>query len=704
MSSDMQEPSGWNLTLPPSRYNSYSFKTRPDISWLNSAGHLIKLSPDAHHIVPGTQIIQAWNAAIVNQYTRHDGRVRDLADGFKRFLNYLEDWIGKAAACYIHPTDAEKAQEIIRGLLSRTYFHDPTALRLEGLDNIATAIFWQPGNLFWGPKGCERVDDPEDAMELSSGRINGEDRLGFASQAYEGFRLCNALDMDADGNALKSTISTAFDAFKSMCAIARDNVHDSPLEPAPYNEDLWIKVDLHTGPKEGKCDNDDTYNEPGTTRFNELKKAIARVPASKKAKNKKDQDITAYQTQVKKQSHNYVPNPSAEVKALGARIAIRSQMQGLPGPHPWAPIRDEADLSRVDPSYPPAPSAKTWEVQPMSSPETELVDSLSDDDSPPAALNLDLSMIYLGSLPDGRADTNSSILWTGSSSNLRMSDLLEWLRTNWPAISDSIPAFLTTVSLNRVTLDVVDNRNGDRRWAFTAAVDLRIAGIKVLAVMGFERSYAGTYEVSCQLALELEQRAVWFSGRVATQGTEWVLTASWQDEGVPVLALDLVKALGIDAPTPPDDLGLLVPVLTGASMKYVSDSSRDFLAFTFETEKLQFVAVKTADDKETTWALQAATDPEIGLSSLPVIGGRVTPDLDLRLTHLGIVIVSSGTTVDRILQINRALETLESNRRLPRFPLPPNKAGAYPDARQWVVSAGLDAPGGEPITLATSIV
>eukprot|EP01084_Bolivina_argentea_P203452 347493_1 len=126
-----------------------------------------------HHIIPHSQLKRFWDKSIAgNKLTQLMPMIIKLRDN--RDLN-------------LPPA----TQAIMTNLAEVTDKHANGEPPGDNVAKIMQAFCWMPCNLFVGPNGNRRVDDPQDVFEFSALSIVGPKQFGLLLNAYDAIRDIN---------------------------------------------------------------------------------------------------------------------------------------------------------------------------------------------------------------------------------------------------------------------------------------------------------------------------------------------------------------------------------------------------------------------------------------------------------------------------------------------------------------------------------
>jgi hypothetical protein len=185
-----------------------------------------------HHIVPANLLIQLWNTMLDRGHmasANGGGYATALLASMALNLAFYE--------INMVPGDRLNLLLLLNGIQFGYLEHDPNAGTVPNRDLLAEAYEWLPGNLFIGPDGTWRDDDPGDNFETNAGIVvgNGFRQYSNANQRIQAY--------------LAGTATTPSRAVLSLARIALT------LSPFPLNPLNWFsnvlsgKFSLNTQPQ-----------------------------------------------------------------------------------------------------------------------------------------------------------------------------------------------------------------------------------------------------------------------------------------------------------------------------------------------------------------------------------------------------------------------------------------------------------------------
>ncbi|MEU9337035.1 DUF6603 domain-containing protein [Streptomyces sp. NPDC048290] len=179
-----------------------------------------------HHVIPCSKIMEFWNKVLETEYNNPSGPVP-----LKATLLKLVQAIQSNTDRYTDlKVKSEHFQEFAEKFKNSEYEHDATAqLSPDGRDDLLSIYEWLPANLFIGPEGDKRFDDPKDGFERTCAPIIGDQRFKARQEA---FRLLERYLADPD--TLQAEGKKFIDAYLLV-------VTDDRLEPWRLRAQDWKK-------------------------------------------------------------------------------------------------------------------------------------------------------------------------------------------------------------------------------------------------------------------------------------------------------------------------------------------------------------------------------------------------------------------------------------------------------------------------------
>lgn len=155
-----------------------------------------------HHIIPYNTLRDFYNKTVDNK------KVKLVETALKGWVNKVsdnEDFNGSVSC--------ENAKKLIGAVSSGKVNHSDSVKenRPEGYDDFRVSYAWMPGNLFIGPEGSKRRDDPGEGFEEKSKYIIGDIKFKLLKRIYENMngysRDVNFVDINKL-NTISSDIKT----------------------------------------------------------------------------------------------------------------------------------------------------------------------------------------------------------------------------------------------------------------------------------------------------------------------------------------------------------------------------------------------------------------------------------------------------------------------------------------------------------------
>ncbi|MFD9206412.1 DUF6603 domain-containing protein [Streptomyces sioyaensis] len=301
---------------------------------------------------------------------------------------------------------------------------------------------------------------------------------------------------------------------------------------------------------------------------------------------------------------------------------------------------------------------------------------------------IELTLLYSG---------NGYQWFSGKATDIPMGELIRWIADQWSPGTE-IPEGLCELTLRKLTLDIVNGAEGSD-WRFTVAAAANFGDLATELFISFHRSGSDfTLSAAAGFILDPEQPRMWFEGefRQASGGQKaWSLCGTWEAEEAGMSLADLGAALGWpDAGELLEDLpSALQPELREVTLAYDSRTG-PLLAVTVGALTVVFAPVR--DTTGLIWCVQVKAVVDAGLGDVPLLGGALPKEADLRLTSLRAVYASAAVE-KRLLEV---LNTMVSAAGLPVFPAVA-PGGGLP--RGGLLCIECVAPGMPPNTLTVSL-
>jgi len=200
-----------------------------------------------HHIIPQERLRDFFAAVVA-----HPGHLRRLRAAWINFRTMAESTYGRMAAdsrdrrrtstCpAITYTDVAHAMDLADGFASGRVVPGGT-IEPEGLEAFIDYFLWAPGNLFEGPSGMNRVDDPSQAprddpryqrenqgFEIYAEYIIGRDRFEYLSRLNR--NMYNYIQDPSGNEGLLRQIS---DDLVRLYRESSTNYRITPLDPEQW--------------------------------------------------------------------------------------------------------------------------------------------------------------------------------------------------------------------------------------------------------------------------------------------------------------------------------------------------------------------------------------------------------------------------------------------------------------------------------------
>ncbi|MEV0322657.1 hypothetical protein ACIBKX_33385 [Streptomyces sp. NPDC050658] len=587
-----------------------------------------------HHITPSSYLSYMWDSMIGNQFSSATDTGK-VSDPVRAVLEHLKDKLDVIRSRWFDAPPIIKAtgwsdpRELLEKMLAEEVYWDAsvsTSHRPDYLTNLLNIYLWLPSNLHNGPSEKIRFYDPGDEIDFFAETVVGSKHYATYRNLYEHIYKLKKAKTPTPMGAAE--IDEAFKIFLEACT----NADEREWWYWEYLSSNWVEVPSQY-----------YYWAP----FLKTKKLFAGSGSPKWLKNEGSDIRHGLKT----------PDPKHQADEPG--------QTGTPPPE----NEGGSTTHRKDMGVPlEVPSSVT--------------------------LNSDVT-ITLDSWYDSPSGKHS----VGSVENINISALLAYISEKWGQDSSVIPAELRDVQLDKLTLDVLTHT--DEAWAvweFSACFSYVLRGVHSTFLLDLACDSSGDFSVLAELGFLAEtdkgQTVVWFDGELQVlPGDGWAVSGSWDSLGATLNVVELANTLGIDIDAPPKDLEPLIPALESASFTYRSAtaSAPELLAVTVQLEHIEAVVIRVKPETgDASWCVHGAVRVETGLSSLPLVGGGVSPEEDLDLEYIGLAWVKAGLTRDNVSLINAQISDIHPD--LPMVPNPPNGADAYPSS-EVMLTAGLNVGG-----------
>lgn len=168
-----------------------------------------------HHIVPWNVLQNFWNLIITNNDHLKSGldsvwrQYKDQYQNPKTKITYNADVIA-----------------LVEGIQAGNIVNDNNGLTHPGFNDFIEFFAWNPANLFIGPTGDIRSDDPGDEFEVHCNTIIGKSKYGYLSKTYQYMSIY----------AVTDTVSVVKNNMRQF-ALAMNQVYN----PYPLKKNNWVR-------------------------------------------------------------------------------------------------------------------------------------------------------------------------------------------------------------------------------------------------------------------------------------------------------------------------------------------------------------------------------------------------------------------------------------------------------------------------------
>ncbi|GAA3284164.1 hypothetical protein [Streptomyces lavendulae] len=148
------------------------------------------ISLSRHHIVPFSTLQIFWNLAVRNYYNDPQAG-GELREALLNLSARLDDYMDRYTD--LNPSLRGPAKTFVAKFRNFDYYHDETADAPNELSAFLRIYQWIPGNLFVGPEGRFRTDDPKSGFEYNCAPIIGSANFARSQGAWKYAKRFNAV-------------------------------------------------------------------------------------------------------------------------------------------------------------------------------------------------------------------------------------------------------------------------------------------------------------------------------------------------------------------------------------------------------------------------------------------------------------------------------------------------------------------------------
>ncbi|WP_171165820.1 hypothetical protein [Streptomyces sp. I05A-00742] len=133
-----------------------------------------------HHTIPKNKLKEFWNSLIEREYNDHGSELRKL------LCDLVKTVVANMAGYHMSQAVLKPIGAFVTKFCSATEFHQSDAEGTpvpNGFANLGRVYSWLPGNLFEGPSGKHRRDDPKEGFEVECEPIIGNE-FGKRAETY----------------------------------------------------------------------------------------------------------------------------------------------------------------------------------------------------------------------------------------------------------------------------------------------------------------------------------------------------------------------------------------------------------------------------------------------------------------------------------------------------------------------------------------
>ncbi|QRX89946.1 DUF6603 domain-containing protein [Streptomyces noursei] len=296
----------------------------------------------------------------------------------------------------------------------------------------------------------------------------------------------------------------------------------------------------------------------------------------------------------------------------------------------------------------------------------------------------------------------------GSATDIAVGELVEWVAEQW-GVGSEIPDGLRELVMRNLTLEIFTGPDNMADWEFTIATETKFGDLTTDLLISLRRQtstvggqqkseFTMSAEAGLKLLIDEEETRIWFEGsfsRVTGPQNAWSLRGTWKADERGLTFADLGAALGwSDAGKLMEDLpSVLQPELREVTLAYDSRTG-PLLAVTVAPLTVVFAPVR--DTTGLIWCVQVKAAVDAGLGDVPLLGGALPEEADLRLVALRAVYASAMVTKPLLETLNTMVRAAD----LPVFPAVAPDGGL---PRGGLLCLDCTVPGMPATTLTTSL-
>ncbi|WP_347169228.1 hypothetical protein AAHI06_18730 [Pseudomonas salmasensis] len=191
---------------------------------------------DRHHVIPNELLTRFYNTVIDRAEI---SRLSGFLTVFANNLAYYGGPGGAGASCtFRNEQDNHHTSVVLAGMANGGVVHNvvPGAPMEDLLDTFRQFFAYMPGNLFIGPTGAVRSDDPHSSFEENAGTIIGPNRLHQLQNIYNDMHTyLNSPPSSEEAQAALGRLSERLARVAARRSITQLNADDWVFENGRYH-------------------------------------------------------------------------------------------------------------------------------------------------------------------------------------------------------------------------------------------------------------------------------------------------------------------------------------------------------------------------------------------------------------------------------------------------------------------------------------
>jgi hypothetical protein len=191
----------------------------PDLTHPGRNPNSFPVEMTRHHIIPYNQLRRFWNRMVQEGHLTNSA-----APLFSSIENLLNQHV-LLTNFTLNEADRQQVIQLLQDIRQRRVTHDANGRSPNGWDSLQQVYAWMPGNLFIGPSGNFRTDDPGEEFEGNAGVV--------VPHGFEAFQTAN--------NQITQYESNHAAQLAQRIANTLNNIN-SRNQPFDLNSDNWEQV------------------------------------------------------------------------------------------------------------------------------------------------------------------------------------------------------------------------------------------------------------------------------------------------------------------------------------------------------------------------------------------------------------------------------------------------------------------------------